>query len=555
MKVPAPSLLLCAHARALLVLLVAAGATGCYAPDVRDCVVACAANGACPDGTRCSNGYCSAARECPAFADSPQCGPCVSARRLHSLCRADVVLRCTGEQWIEERACVGEEPVCYQGACRHCRPGTWRCHDGCQEPCNVDGAWAGFSECTSCAMAPPELRLAAGWGFSCALDAGRVFCWGDGRHGQLGLRDPILLGSSGSVGSAPGQIEALAPIDLGAGRSVQALATGGRHACALLDDGNVKCWGDNSRGQLGLGDTDNRGDDPGEMGDALRAVDLGVDRYAVALAAGGQHTCVVLDGGDVRCWGAGAAGQLGGEGTQDRGDQPCEMGAFLPPVDLGGAEATALTAGFDQTCALLASGEARCWGGERAGPADVAGDGVAGAGMLTAIAAGHAFGCALDRSARLSCWGDNRAGQLGVETREPRSAAFDPVDPFVHLQDPIEAIATGDSHACAIVAGGGLKCWGLNHLGQLGIGAPGNRGDDPGEMYEGLPAVDLGSGVVTGIAAGADHTCAVLDGSRVKCWGLNDRGQLGLGDTRARGLDAADMGDALPEVPLVLRSR
>ena len=76
---------------------------------------------------------------------------------------------------------------------------------------------------------------------------------------------------------------------------------------------------------------------------------------------------------------------------------------------------------------------------------------------------------------------------------------------------------------------------------------PRHRGDGAGEMGDNLPSVDLGSGrSAKFIAAGGDHTCAILDDGSVKCWGRNDYGQLGYGDTQNRGDGAGEMGDTLP---------
>jgi alpha-tubulin suppressor-like RCC1 family protein len=129
----------------------------------------------------------------------------------------------------------------------------------------------------------------------------------------------------------------------------------------VLDDGSVKCWGHNASGELGAGDVETRGDEPGEMGDALRAVPLGGGRHATAVSAGGNHTCVLLDDGSVKCWGANEAGQLGQGDRVGRGDHPGEL-ASLRAVDLGGERAVQLTTGFAHTCVLLASERVKCWG-------------------------------------------------------------------------------------------------------------------------------------------------------------------------------------------------
>jgi len=112
------------------------------------------------------------------------------------------------------------------------------------------------------------------------------------------------------------------------------ITAGSAHSCYMLDNGSVKCWGKNNLGQLGLGDTSTRGDNSSEMGDNLTIVDLGSGRTATALEAGDYHTCAILDNASVKCWGANAAGQLGLGDTNNRGDGSGEMGDNLPVIGL-----------------------------------------------------------------------------------------------------------------------------------------------------------------------------------------------------------------------------
>ena len=133
----------------------------------------------------------------------------------------------------------------------------------------------------------------------------------------------------------------LPAVDLGTGRTATAVAAGENHTCAVLDNGTVKCWGLNSGGQLGLGDTDPRGDDPNEMGDKLPPVSLGTGRTATAVTAGGLQACARLDNNTTKCWGFNSQGQLGQEDTAHRGNNANEMGnnlatVFLPPAGLLG---------------------------------------------------------------------------------------------------------------------------------------------------------------------------------------------------------------------------
>jgi alpha-tubulin suppressor-like RCC1 family protein len=419
-------------------------------------------------------------------------------------------------------------------------------------------------DCVSCSTAaPPAPQIAAGWSHTCVLKDGAARCWGDNSYGQLGLAAPASAGANNIVGDQPGEVAALAAIDLGAGLAPAAIVAGGRHTCALLDDGEVKCWGANDSGQLGLGDFLNRGDDPREMGDDLPSIDLGDMVTVKALSAGGRHTCALLMDGQVKCWGANDSGQLGLGDRENRGDDPCEMGVFLSPVDLDGAAAVALVAGDAYTCALLDTGVVRCWGANDSGQLGLgdfmnSGDGsapgpppavpfpAAGASFL-ALAAGSTHACALTSDGRATCFGLNRAGQIGIESS---AAVVTPPKDAVHLDDTIVQLTAGADHTCALLDSGGVKCWGFNLYGQLGIGATDNRGGAPNQMRA-LPTVNLGGQPMApalSIAAGGDHTCAVLESHAVKCWGLNAHGELGIGSTAASlGGKPSDM---LPDVPL-----
>jgi alpha-tubulin suppressor-like RCC1 family protein len=126
----------------------------------------------------------------------------------------------------------------------------------------------------------------------------------------------------------------LPAVDVGTGRTASALTGGSYHSCAILDNGSVKCWGANWYGQLGLGDSSHRGVSGGEMGDNLPALDFGSGRTAVEMALGDSHSCAMLDNGATKCWGRNFAGQLGLGDTNSRGDAPNQMGDNLPAIDL-----------------------------------------------------------------------------------------------------------------------------------------------------------------------------------------------------------------------------
>jgi len=410
-----------------------------------------------------------------------------------------------------------------------------------------------------CSSAPGISHLSAGEDNICAiLDTGSLKCWGDSKFGESGLQDAITRGdNAGEMGNA------LPAVDLGAGRTAVSVTAYGDHTCALLDDASVKCWGFNDYGQLGLGDTVTRGGWPGSMGDNLPPVAFPPQRNARALSVGASHSCAILDNGDLSCWGRNGRGELGLGDTINRGDVPGQMGRNLPKVDLGaGRTAVSLSASMHRTCAILDNGTLKCWGDnvygqlglgdttDRYAPPPTPID--LGQGRTAvAISAGTQTTCALLDNGSVKCWGWNIRGQLGLghttDSYAPPATAIDLGQGRTAI-----AVSAGWDHACAILDNGSLKCWGCNEFGQLGLGDTNNRGDNPGEMGDALPAVDLGAGrTAVAVSVGQNaHTCALLDNGSVKCWGWNAAGFLGLGDTRDRGGNPGEMGDNLLPVDL-----
>lgn len=324
----------------------------------------------------------------------------------------------------------------------------------------------------------------AGWDHTCAVDhMGHARCWGDGGYGQLGQ------GSRSNLGDGANEMgEHLPPIDLGTGQTVQKLACGKFHTCALLHGGSVKCWGSNSAGQLGQGSTAQLGDDANEMGDHLPIIDLGFGRTAVDIAAGGSQSCAILEDGSAKCWGDGI------------GNSPGEMGDALPSMDFGQ--------------------------------------------RVLQIAVGDTFACALLEDQSLKCWGSGSKGQLGQGSLSSINTGQLPDIPAVDVGRPVVKVEAGWFHVCAILDNSSMSCWGDGSRGQLGSGSTANIGDQSGEMGENLPVVDVGHGrLVLDISLGGYHTCALLDGFDVKCWG--DRWQSShLGDA------PGEMGDQLPVLNL-----
>lgn len=396
--------------------------------------------------------------------------------------------------------------------------------------------------------------LEAGLSHTCAvLRDGTVRCWGSDSAGQLGYGSPPeAIGDNETPAS-------VATVALGTDRTAHAIAAGNDHTCALLDDGTVRCWGSSASGQLGYGNRNNVGDD--ELADSGGPVALGAGRRAIAITAGSQHTCALLDDRTVRCWGSDSSGQLGyGSPPNDIGDD--ETPGAEGPVPLGpGRTAVAIAAGGDFTCALLDDGTVRCWGSDRDGQLgygsppnhigddetpDAAGPVPLGSGRTAvAIAAGGSATCAVLDEGSVRCWGAGALGQLGygnqntIGDNETPDAAG-PVS--LGSGRSAVAIAAGNVHTCALLDTGKVRCWGYGFLGRLGYGNQNNIGDN--ETPETAGPVALGSGrTALAIAAGGAHTCALLDNGRVHCWGSDGAGQLGYGSPQR------DIGDGDEEAP------
>jgi alpha-tubulin suppressor-like RCC1 family protein len=403
------------------------------------------------------------------------------------------------------------------------------------------------------------LKVVAGGASTCVLMTGnRVKCWGANVYGLLGIGDEV------NRGERPNQMGASLPtIDLGSGRTVVDLAIGGSFACALLDGGQVKCWGGNTFGQLGLGDTSPRGALPNQMGDKLPVVNLGQGRVVTSLAAGTYHSCAIFDDGKVKCWGDNLDNKLGVAGTSRPyalGRSPSEMGDALPYVDLGqGRTALAVAAGVGHSCALLDTHQIKCWGSNLWGGLGTAGGSTGlvdlGTGRSAlAVSAGHGHTCAILDGGQVKCWGRNEFGQLGQGDMVDRGAKAETMGdalPTIDLgagRTARQVIAMG-STSCAVLDDQSIKCWGLNDSGQLAVGSTTRYGSQPGQMADSLPAADLGANGRLRVFTGeTGHACALFDSGRLVCWGSNGQGQLGLGDTQNRGDSPEELGPAMPSI-------
>jgi alpha-tubulin suppressor-like RCC1 family protein/fibrillarin-like rRNA methylase len=299
------------------------------------------------------------------------------------------------------------------------------------------------------------------------------------------------------------------------------IATGNGHTCAVTTGGGVKCWGLNFFGQLG----DNTNIYRSLPVDVIAGPSLPPLAGVTAISTGLNHTCVLINGG-AKCWGDNAKGQLGDGSTLQR----------LTPVNVSGLGfgVVSIAAAASHTCALLSGGGVKCWGSnlpsrlgdntvtQSSTPVDVLnGPGptfplLAGATLLAAGSqSGHT--CAMVGSG-ISCWGSDVYGQLGVDM--PLLGVSRVALPVVGLGGAASTLALGSAHTCAIIGGGVVQCWGNNDFGgQLGDNTLTNRRTP-------VNVVGLTS-PVSAISAGSIHTCALTAGGGAKCWGNNNSGQLG----------------------------
>ena len=293
---------------------------------------------------------------------------------------------------------------------------------------------------------------------------------------------------------------------------IRQIEGGGGFICMLKGKNEVQCLGRNDYGQLGIGNTKSTKGFPDYLDHHSPSSNLGFDSIQT-ISSGLYHSCAISGSGQLKCWGRGLSGELGLErGPEVVGDGPGEMGRFLPVIDLGVEKVLAVSAGHEFTCAIVEGGRVKCFGKGQ----------------------------------------DGRLGSGSTESLGLKPGSMGRNLPFVDLGEnqTAENIVTGRAHACAVLQDSTLKCWGSGEFGQIGSGSPANIGDKPGQMGDRLPFVDLGLNAVRPvdeIATGNDHTC-VKSRRGLKCFGRNDFGQLGIGPTANKGVLPTDMGRDLKRV-------
>lgn len=400
--------------------------------------------------------------------------------------------------------------------------------------------------------------ISVGGSHVCAnLDDGSAKCWGKyNSNGKLGQ------GHANDVGSTANSMATLSPINLGTGATIREINALYTHTCSILDDGTLRCFGDGAAGALGNESTATIGINSGETA-TIKPVNLGVLRRPTDLTAG-SHTCARLNNGDLRCWGYNGYGAVG----TDDSNVEYNNAATAPSVTLG-APVRSVAAGQFHTCATLSDGALKCFGRNTEGAlgynhANHLGDGSGEMAALTAITfgthtnlwqlpkhLGEAHSCALPTTAfgDLFCWGYGYNGLLGVDSAIDYGSSANSMVSVTAALLGTDKVVQSDSrgyHTCAITSSGTLKCWGNNFDGQLGQDSNLQKGSSPGDMAA-LTAINLGTNkTAVSVAAGTYHTCAILNDGSLKCWGLNDSGQLGQDNTASIGKTPGDMAALTP---------
>lgn len=341
------------------------------------------------------------------------------------------------------------------------------------------------------------VQLSSGRGHSCAVLAnGGVRCWGTNTQGQLGNNTTAA--------------ESLLPVTVSGITTAQQVSAGYSHSCAVLVGGSVQCWGANARAQLGNNSTV----------DSLIPVTVAGINTAVQVSAGQDYSCALLTSGGIKCWGRDFQGKLGG------GILNCGLACFIP-VDVSGVTtAISVASGPNHSCAVLSTGDVRCWGDNTYGqvgdntillprPTPVA---VIGISTATHVTVGQFHSCARLQNGTVQCWGRNTFGQLGKDGAPSPSLTPVTVDGITSATQ----VSAGGLQSCAVLLGGGARCWGSNSSGQLG-----NSGS-PSSLF---PVAVSGINSAVGIGSGNQHSCALLGSGAVQCWGGNGTGALGNGTT------------------------
>lgn len=383
------------------------------------------------------------------------------------------------------------------------------------------GGGASDASTVVCTANPCVVGIALGGSHTCALiKDGSVLCWGDNVAGELGPSSDagVVLSQSSTPRAVSGISGAF---QVAAGGVFTSGTADYDMTCAATGTGPL-CWGSNQYALLGRG--------PAYPPDTVAHPDLAPVTTLTTganLAIGQTNACALL-GSSFACWGENSYSQLGVIDSGTTSSAPITM--QLP----GGKKVIQAALGYGHVCAVLDDQTVACWGYDYYGqcgttyttssyslPTPTLVPGLSG---VTHVAAGSYHTCALTAAGAIMCFGYNYGGLLGGGD-DGGTSSTTPVTATLPAGRKATGIAAGEYSTCALLDDGTVACWGYNSFGQLGFMPDGGYG------VQGTPTLVPGLAGVDQIAmgAGSEHVCAVLHGGGLKCWGANQFGQLGSG--------------------------
>jgi alpha-tubulin suppressor-like RCC1 family protein len=372
------------------------------------------------------------------------------------------------------------------------------------------------------------LSATAGGDLSCGVSTlGRLHCWGRGDYGQLAsTADSVCSDETEFVGRNDNFRRcSLAPKRAAGPRlTFRTALAGGNFACGLTTSRELYCWGADDYGQLGRGRIAGNQFEP-------RLASAGSTRFD-SLTVGRRHACALTSAGEAYCWGEDSTGQLGDQRNANS-STPIPVFSVL--------RFRSISAGGHHTCGIATSGLAYCWGANQRGQL---GTGAIGApvnqpalpvegGPYTAISAGFEHTCAITTAGRVRCWGDNTRGQLGLGSASldavPTPSEIASALSFTMVsaggdRDTLPRLQPNTSHTCALTTTGTPYCWGDNTWRQSGVI---NASLDVVPTPTAIDVVQSGS--FTTVSTGSRHSCGFSTAGEVWCWGSNVFGALGNG--------------------------
>jgi|GEM_PF-1501245 len=411
---------------------------------------------------------------------------------------------------------------------------------GLQAPPKFDNTGNRAASCGLANCAGAQGVVASGYGHSCSVtSAGDLYCWGQNGTGELGQGNTTTPSPSLPVA-----------VPLGGSDKSGVVVAGGTvlldvaHTCAVIEDRStnpftnkgVKCWGNNAYGQLGTGTIPLVAPFNVTSPAQVQGLTGGTGTSAVrALVAGGAYTCALMNytngvtGGSVKCWGANDKGQLGTGTTQTEA-------APAPVLTFETSGALAIAAGYRHTCAVTNVRTVKCWGENehlQLGVQNSFGQGtiktspteVPNLTNVVSITAGDRHTCALRDNGEVKCWGAQSEGRLGNSQLGGSTEIPQPLVGSIIPGFKATALSAGSAHTCAIVEGGGARCWGNNQQGQVGDNSSANNKSEP------VQVLDLNSQAVA-VEAGYAHTCFLKNTGGVSCFGFYNAIGLELGQRK-----------------------